>query len=168
MGWRKTGGVQICGLNNWKDEFPFTELQGGEGSFLVLGDDQSTVLGVFSASQAELLSQQGLACRERSRLRTRLWAPIVPPSGQNRGMGIAEETGPTTRRVSGRPGTHACAIPQDRGSCALHPQPPSDSQGRKGLGLAGSTLPSNREGAEAHVTCLGWQGQEAELEPRPS
>lgn len=31
--WERMRGVKICGLNNWKDELPFTEIQGGEGSF---------------------------------------------------------------------------------------------------------------------------------------
>lgn len=53
----------MCGLNNWKDELPFTETQGGEGSPLAFGDDQGSVLHMSSLSclsciQAELLSQQ--------------------------------------------------------------------------------------------------------------
>lgn len=93
---------------------------------------------------------------------------MVPLLGQNRGMVIAEETGLARWHVGGRSGMHTCAIPQDRGSWVLHPQPPGNSQGRKGLGLAGPTMPSNREDTEACETCLGWRGQAAELEPRPS
>ena len=80
---------------------------------------------------------------------------------------MAEEKGPARWQVSGRSGRHSCALPQDGGSWVLRPLRPGDSQGRKGLGLAGPTMPSNRQGTEARGTCLGRRGRAAELEPRP-
>lgn len=125
----------MCVLNNWKDELPFTEMQGGGGSSLAFGRRSGFSLAhatseLLIVHPAELLSQQ---------LHLRVWG-----AGRGAVGGL----------VSGCPCVRAGWLQGWRLPWLLFPRkgalvsvPPSGGRDREGLGLGlvEFTMPSNRD-----------------------
>lgn len=156
----------MCGLNNWKDELPFTETQGGEVLLWHLEDDQRSALGMLRLSCSSCIPDRavepaaGPACLGCTMLSADSFLGVslsdrwVLRGGRGKGRAVC----------ACRAGTCTCYSP---GKELLCPQHPSDSQDRKGLGWLSAPGPGTEMGTEAHVTCLGQRGKAAELEPRP-
>lgn len=158
--------VKMCGLNNWKDELPFMEIQGGEVLPWCLGDDQRSVSSML-----------GLSCS--SRIPGRAVEPaagsahmgcMMPSCGLTSGclfvrwMALRGGQGKGFAVCACRARTCTCYFPGQGFLCL---RPPGNSQDRKGWRWLGAPGPGTEMGTEAHVTCLGQQGKAAELEPRP-
>lgn len=149
-------GVKMCGLNNWKDELPYTEVEGGEVLPWCLGDDQRSVSGMLSLSCSSCIpgravepaagpARLGPTRHARCRLRTRFCVSL----SDGWLLGVAKEK--ALQCVPAGLGL-APAIPQERGSCVLGL--PVTARTGRGWGWLGAPGPGTEMGTEAHVTCL--------------
>lgn len=147
-------GVKMCGLNNRKDELPFTETQGGEVLPRCVGDDQRSVSGMLSLSCSCCIPGRAV---EPAAGPARLGCTM--PSADSF-LGVSLSDGWALRGGRGK-GLAVCACQAGTCTCyspgkgLLCPGPPGDSQDRKGLGWLSAPGPGTEMGTEAHVTCLG-------------